>query len=222
MRLPVCPRFTDPFCQCRRVGEHAAPLSKKLQARHSTTPFEPPNPNSNAQNLTQNNCPRWRVRDNLPGNRDYCPIVRRTAAIQAAETYDLPAKLAELEADFGVDLILRRTNQTALNLATLQRRSDQAMRHRLEKYHNRAQELARLMETLSHTSVLKRGFAIVLNDQGLPVKAAVAVQSGENLTLRFNDGDVSAIATGENLQAPAVKKKNKPSNPKTDNQGTLF
>lgn len=55
------------------------------------------------------NCPRWRVRGNLPGNRDYCPIVRRTAAIQATETYDLPAKLAELESDFGVDLILRST-----------------------------------------------------------------------------------------------------------------
>ncbi|MFX4887695.1 cell filamentation protein Fic, partial [Acinetobacter baumannii] len=55
------------------------------------------------------NCPRWRVRDNLPGNRDYCPIVRRTAAIQATETYNLSAKLAELEADFGVDLILRST-----------------------------------------------------------------------------------------------------------------
>lgn len=55
------------------------------------------------------NCPRWRVRDNLPGNRDYCPIVRRTPTIQAAETYDLPAKLAELETDFGVDLILRST-----------------------------------------------------------------------------------------------------------------
>ena len=55
------------------------------------------------------NCPRWRVRDNLPGNRDYCPIIRRTAAIQAAEIYNLPAKLAELETDFGVDLILRST-----------------------------------------------------------------------------------------------------------------
>ena len=55
------------------------------------------------------NCPRWRVRDNLPGNRDYCPIVRRTVAIQATETYNLSAKLAELEADFGVDLILRST-----------------------------------------------------------------------------------------------------------------
>jgi len=55
------------------------------------------------------NCPRWRVRDNLPGNRHYCPIVRRTSAIQATETYDLPAKLVELETDFGVDLILRST-----------------------------------------------------------------------------------------------------------------
>ncbi|WP_288842275.1 Fic family protein [uncultured Deefgea sp.] len=55
------------------------------------------------------NCPRWRVRDNLPGNRDYCPIVRRTVSIQATESYDLPAKLAELESDFGVDLILRST-----------------------------------------------------------------------------------------------------------------
>jgi hypothetical protein len=53
------------------------------------------------------NCPRWRVRDNLPGNRNYCPTVRRTTAIQTAEAYDLPAKLAKLETDFGVDLILR-------------------------------------------------------------------------------------------------------------------
>lgn len=55
------------------------------------------------------NCPRWRVRDNLPGNRDYCPIIRRTRTIQATEAYNLPAKLAELETDFGVDLILRST-----------------------------------------------------------------------------------------------------------------
>ena len=143
----------------------------------------------------------------------------RGLALKARHSRNL---LQQMSARLNGELILRRSHQWTVNLALLQRRGDQAMRHRLEKYHNRAQELARLMETLSHTSVLKRGFAIVLNDQGLPVKAAAAVQSGENLTLRFNDGDVSANATGENLQAPAVKKKNKPSNPKTDNQGTLF
>lgn len=143
----------------------------------------------------------------------------RGLALKARHSRNL---LQQMSARLNGELILRRSHQWTVNLALLQRRGDQAMRHRLEKYHNRAQELARLMESLSHTSVLKRGFAIVLNDQGLPVKAAAAVQSGENLTLRFNDGDVSANATGENLQAPAVKKKNKPSNPKTDNQGTLF
>lgn len=55
------------------------------------------------------NCPRWRVRDNLPGSRDFCPIVRRTEAIQATETYDVSAKLMELETEFGVDLISRST-----------------------------------------------------------------------------------------------------------------
>lgn len=120
------------------------------------------------------------------------------------------------------DLILRRSHQWTINLEALQRRSDQAMRHRLEKYHNRSQELARLMETLSHTSVLKRGFAIVLNDQGLPVKAAGSVQSGSNLTLRFHDGDISAIATGAGAQALVSKKKNKPTKAEEKDQGSLF
>lgn len=52
---------------------------------------------------------RWRVRDNLPGKREYCPLVRRDAQIKAAEQYDIAGKLALLEADFGIDLIQRST-----------------------------------------------------------------------------------------------------------------
>jgi len=52
---------------------------------------------------------RWRVRDNLPGNRDYCPIIRRVDAVKAAGQYNLSAKLLELEADYGIDLIMRST-----------------------------------------------------------------------------------------------------------------
>lgn len=50
---------------------------------------------------------RWRVRDNLPGNRDFCPVIRRVEAVQRAETYDFASPLADLEADYGIDLILR-------------------------------------------------------------------------------------------------------------------
>ena len=52
---------------------------------------------------------RWRVRDNLPGSRDFCPMLRRVEAVKAAEQYDLGAKLAVLEADYGIDLIQRST-----------------------------------------------------------------------------------------------------------------
>lgn len=52
---------------------------------------------------------RWRVRDNLPGNRDYCPIIRRVDAVKAAEQYNLATRLSALEADYGIDLIMRST-----------------------------------------------------------------------------------------------------------------
>lgn len=52
---------------------------------------------------------RWRVRDNLPGSRDFCPMIRRVEAVKAAEQYDLASKLAALEADYGLDLIRRST-----------------------------------------------------------------------------------------------------------------
>lgn len=52
---------------------------------------------------------RWRVNDNLPGSRDFCPIIRRVNDVRAAEQYDMTAKLAELESAFGIDLIMRST-----------------------------------------------------------------------------------------------------------------
>jgi hypothetical protein len=52
---------------------------------------------------------RWRVRDNLPGNRGFCPIIRRVDSVKAAEQYNLSTKLSELEADYGIDLIMRST-----------------------------------------------------------------------------------------------------------------
>ncbi|MFZ2235931.1 MAG: Fic family protein [Dokdonella sp.] len=53
------------------------------------------------------NDPRWRVRDNLPGTRDYCPLVRRTEAVRQAELYDCARELANLDAQFGSDTLQR-------------------------------------------------------------------------------------------------------------------
>jgi hypothetical protein len=45
------------------------------------------------------NVPRWRVRNNLPGIRGYCPMVFRTDAVRVAETYDCNQRLHDLDAE---------------------------------------------------------------------------------------------------------------------------
>ncbi|RKU04989.1 cell filamentation protein Fic [Burkholderia sp. Nafp2/4-1b] len=50
---------------------------------------------------------RWRLYDNLPGTRAFCPLVRRTAAVQEALKFDLSAALSELDRVFGPDILMR-------------------------------------------------------------------------------------------------------------------
>lgn len=50
---------------------------------------------------------RWRVRDNLPGARDFCPVVRLTPACRKAIALDIGAAFSEQEAEFGAELLRR-------------------------------------------------------------------------------------------------------------------
>lgn len=53
------------------------------------------------------NNPRWRVRDNLPGDRHFCPTIRRTKAVTEAEHYDCAKQLDALQAEYGTDILMR-------------------------------------------------------------------------------------------------------------------
>lgn len=44
------------------------------------------------------NSVRHRVRDNLPGTPDFCPLVRRTANLEAFAALDLPARAKDIAA----------------------------------------------------------------------------------------------------------------------------
>lgn len=50
---------------------------------------------------------RWRVRDNLPGTRMFCPMVRMTTDSEAAMALNVPALINELALEFGDDLLIR-------------------------------------------------------------------------------------------------------------------
>lgn len=88
------------------------------------------------------NQPRWRVRDNLPGQRDYCPLIRRIAEVREAEQYDLPSRLAELEMDFGADLMLR----SARWLTVRESRASFLIEHEQDR-EDRVRRFAAVLET---------------------------------------------------------------------------
>jgi exodeoxyribonuclease VII large subunit len=54
------------------------------------------------------------------------------------------------------------------------------------------------MDTLSHKSVLARGFALVRDggETGAPIRSAAAIAPGQGLTLQFADGCASVTADG--------------------------
>ncbi|HEX3664869.1 MAG TPA: exodeoxyribonuclease VII large subunit [Rhizomicrobium sp.] len=93
--------------------------------------------------------------------------------------------------------------------------------HRLERCHaarlrnwrDRLQSSARLLESVSHHSVLERGFALVRGADGILRRRAADVKAGEALTLVFADSTVEAKAEGS---AARAARKSKPG------QGTLL
>jgi len=50
---------------------------------------------------------RWRVRDNLPGTRAFCPLIRKTPAVEQAMALDVPQLLHSLALEFGEDVLMR-------------------------------------------------------------------------------------------------------------------
>ena len=87
------------------------------------------------------NNPRWRVRDNLPGSRAYCPLVQRTARVQRAEQYNCGQQLVNLELEFGAD-VLRRS---VVWLTIKESRASFAIEHE-EQHLDRVRRFASVME----------------------------------------------------------------------------
>lgn len=87
------------------------------------------------------NHPRWRVRDNLPGTREFCPLVLRTSAVRQAEAYACADHLADLEAEFGADVLQR----SAVWLTVKESRASFAI-EREERHVDRVRRFAAAME----------------------------------------------------------------------------
>jgi exodeoxyribonuclease VII large subunit len=102
------------------------------------------------------------------------------------------------------------------NVSALTDRAERAQRARMAQEHRKLQGLARVLDSVSHKSVLERGFALVRGTDGTVRRRAAALTPGEALTLTFADGDAKAVA-GEGDGRPKTGKKKQ-----GVDQGSLF
>ena len=113
---------------------------------------------------------------------------------------------------------LRRESQ---NIARCRDRIDafgqrllRALVHNSERQKQRLGTLSSLLDTLGYRQVLNRGFALVRNAAGAPVRAAAHLENGSSLEIEFADGRISAIARDGGKPAPRGAR--------PSGQGTLF
>ncbi|MDB5642006.1 MAG: exodeoxyribonuclease large subunit, partial [Hyphomicrobiales bacterium] len=104
----------------------------------------------------------------------------------------------------------RQLEQVSLRLAT-------APLKPLERRAERVTALAKLLESYSYHNVLARGFALVRDEHGHPLRAAADVETGARVEIEFADGRVGAVAGLAAGPKKAMAKK-----PEKAGQGTLF
>ncbi|MDN5211239.1 Fic family protein [Fulvivirgaceae bacterium BMA12] len=54
--------------------------------------------------------PRWKVNDNLLGTNQFCPIIRKTPALNEFLKWDIPKAIEELKKEYSEDIFRRATN----------------------------------------------------------------------------------------------------------------
>lgn len=122
---------------------------------------------------------------------------------------------------------VRDLSQKSLALEGLSRRLIDSTAHRVNAYDAKLQSVGTLLETLSYSRTLERGYALVRDEKGEVVKKAKGLNEGQILDIQFTDKAVSAKidAPTAPLKANPSKGKAKTSEPqksKASKQGDLF
>lgn len=96
-----------------------------------------------------------------------------------------------------------------------------AVELRLERRRTRFGSLAKLLDTLSYKNVLARGYALVRDSAGDPIRSSKGIAPGTALGIQFGDGTIDAVASSGGTPAPVRSRKSSKKSDAPD-QGQLF
>ncbi|TWB16397.1 exodeoxyribonuclease VII large subunit [Rhizobium sp. ERR 1071] len=126
-----------------------------------------------------------------------------------------------------------QTGRARDRLGNLVRHADTAIRHQLTRARSELTAQERILQSLSYKNVLKRGYAVVRDEDDRPVSLAAALSTGAAISIEFADGRIGAV-TGDDVPppssstppsgtAPSKKRATKPAEPAAPpKQGSLF
>jgi exodeoxyribonuclease VII large subunit len=100
--------------------------------------------------------------------------------------------------------IKTQTERAGDRLKGLALRAESALAGDLSRRRALVQAQDRMLQSLSYRNVLKRGYALVRDEDGAPVKGAASLGPGRAIAIEFNDGTVDAV-TGSGGGAPRRK-----------------
>jgi exodeoxyribonuclease VII large subunit len=118
-------------------------------------------------------------------------------------------------------LLAHRIERCQEQTAAFGDRARRAFRILRDRRLARLRSAGQLLAAYSYRGVLARGFALVRDGDGRPLRTAAAVGSGMRLDIEFSDGRVGATADGEGT-APAKPKPRSRGGGGSGGQGSLF
>ena len=101
--------------------------------------------------------------------------------------------------------ILKRIGQNRSQIDQYSARNDNAVKSLVGRLSQQLQAHDRIMQSLAYTNVLKRGFALVRDEDGKPITLAEKVGDGQSLNIQFSDGYLNANAAGEKSEVAPTK-----------------
>jgi exodeoxyribonuclease VII large subunit len=109
-------------------------------------------------------------------------------------------------------------------VASTSERARRATEAALDRRWNALERVTDLLAALSYHGVLTRGFALVRDDGGRPLRTAAAVSPGLRLDIEFADGRVPALATaaGTSVATMRVARPRRRRTASNPDQGNLF
>jgi exodeoxyribonuclease VII large subunit len=121
---------------------------------------------------------------------------RRAAASLQRSSGPRRARLERVGGRLSLQTIRQRLARSREQAAALEVRLQQCLVHGLSRRRRQLEGAAKLLASLSYQGVLRRGFALVRDQEGRSVRSVAQVTAGQRLDIELGDGHVGAQADG--------------------------